>query len=333
MHIKRVPWFSFADVHTACKAVALLKQEAVAAVELMDRAALRSVQDKPGMPVELHDLPEQAAALLIETRAAEAGPLEIQISRLEQVLSGIESLYPVHFTAVEEEYSRLWNIRKGLFPTVGAMRETGTTVIIEDVAFAVPRLAAATLELQQLLIKHGYHEAIIFGHALEGNLHFVFTQDFATTEEVERYHLFMHEVCEMVVNKYDGSLKGEHSTGRNMAPYVELEWGSEAYRLMQQLKELFDPQQLLNPGVILNQDARCHVTNLKSLPAVHPLVDKCIECGFCEPDCPSRALNPDASSAYRRSARDRTTECGGGDRVRYRFRGRFSVSGHRYLCR
>ncbi|MBC8210392.1 MAG: FAD-binding oxidoreductase [Gammaproteobacteria bacterium] len=280
----------FGNIQMACEAVAILKQQPVAAVELMDRAALRSVENKPGMTELLKDLPEQAAALLIETRASDNTALAQQIDLIEQSLHKVESLFPVSFSDVVEQYSRLWNIRKGLFPTVGAMRETGTTVIIEDVAFAVPKLAAATLDLQQLLKQHGYHEAIIFGHALEGNLHFVFTQDFSTTAEVERYHDFMHAVCELVVHKYDGSLKGEHSTGRNMAPYVELEWGTEAYRLMQQIKALFDPDLLLNPGVILNDDPRCHVTHLKALPAVDPLVDKCIECGFCEPACPSRAL-------------------------------------------
>ena len=74
-----------------------------------------------------------------------------------------------------------------MFPSVGAMRSVGTTVIIEDVAFPVPRLAEATLDLQRLLAEHGYPDAIIFGHALEGNLHFVFTQDFNAAAEVERY--------------------------------------------------------------------------------------------------------------------------------------------------
>ena len=100
-----------------------------------------------------------------------------------------------------------------MFPAVGAMRPLGTTVIIEDVAFPIERLAEATLDLQKLLHAHGYHEAIIFGHALEGNLHFVFTQDFGNAAEIERYHRFMDEMCAMVVGKYDGSLKAEHGTG------------------------------------------------------------------------------------------------------------------------
>ncbi len=280
----------FPDIETACRAVAVLKNTPVSAVELMDRAGLHSVDGKPGMPEFLHELSEEAAALLVETRAADPQTLAEQVRTISDSLSGLETLHPIHFTDVAEEYALLWNIRKGLFPAVGAVRETGTTVIIEDVAFPVPQLAAAVRDLQELFHRYHYREAIIFGHALEGNLHFVFTQDFSTETEVHRYRDFMDDVCSMVVEKYDGSLKAEHGTGRNMAPYVELEWGAEAYALMKSVKALFDPDNLFNPGVLLNDNPKIHLENLKPLPAADPRVDKCIECGFCEPQCPSRNL-------------------------------------------
>ena len=154
-------------------------------------------------------------------------------------------------------------------------------------------LADCCLDLQHLFAKHGYHEAIIFGHALEGNVHFVFTQDFGIESEVARYAAFMDEVCTLLVSKYDGSLKAEHGTGRNMAPFVELEWGAQAYALMKEIKRLFDPEDLLNPGVIINDDAEAHLKHLKPMPAAGALyapVDRCIECGFCEPQCPSHGL-------------------------------------------
>jgi len=183
-----------------------------------------------------------------------------------------------------------WKVRKGTFPSVGAMRRTGTTVIIEDVAFPVESLAAATLDLQVLMRQHGYSEGIIFGHALEGNLHFVFTQDFSDAAEVARYERFMDDICTLVVDKYDGSLKAEHGTGRNMAPFVEKEWGKQATDLMRRIKQLFDPHNLLNPGVILNDDPQAHLKHLKPMPAAEAIVDRCIECGFCEPLCPSHQL-------------------------------------------
>ncbi len=278
------------DLKTACEAVQLLKTTPVSAVELADRPALRSVQSKPGLPAGIQDLGPDAAAILVETRAANAADLARQITEIEERLRPLATAQPIAFTTDATEIARYWSVRKGMFPSVGAVRDVGTTVVIEDVAFPVPRLAEATLDLQALLREHGYHEAIIFGHALEGNLHFVFTQGFDDPAEVERYSRFMDAVCRMVVEKYDGSLKAEHGTGRNIAPFVELEWGADAYGLMRALKDLFDPARLLNPGVILNDDPQAHLKNLKSMPACDPIVDKCIECGFCEPKCPSHGL-------------------------------------------
>ncbi len=280
----------FHDIETACRAVTALATAPVDAVELMDRPALASVEFKPGMPEAIASLGATGAALLVDTRAADAATLERQIEAIAATLAPIPTATPLAFTTAPAEIARLWNVRKGMFPSVGAMRETGTTVIIEDVAFPVARLAEATLDLQTLFRAHGYHEAIIFGHALAGNLHFVFTQDFGDAAEVDRYRRFMDDLARLVVDRYDGALKAEHGTGRNMAPFVELEWGAEGYALMQEIKRLFDPAGLLNPGVIINHDREAHLRHLKPLPAADPLVDKCIECGFCEPKCPSRGL-------------------------------------------
>ena len=280
----------FSDIEKACQAVSLLKSAPVAAVELMDRAGLRSVENQAGMPAYLKTLSPTACAILVETRAAQYEQLNQQIAEILKIIREIPSEIPIQFTDNASECALFWKIRKGLFPSVGAMRKTGTTVIIEDVAFPVPRLAEATLDLHQLFEKWGYHEAVIFGHALEGNLHFVFTQDFGTASEIERYKQFMADVSELVVNKYDGSLKAEHGTGRNMAPFVEMEWGRDAYDLMKRIKHIFDPKNLLNPGVILNNDPEAHLKNLKPIPAASEKIDKCIECGFCEPSCVSSEL-------------------------------------------
>ncbi|HLN23017.1 MAG TPA: FAD-binding and (Fe-S)-binding domain-containing protein [Patescibacteria group bacterium] len=280
----------FNDIGEACRTVALLKPTPVSAVELMDRASLRAVETKPGMPVQIIGLPDGATALLIEIRAEDQAGLDRHQAEIAAVLAGVETLFPPQFTADPVEFGKLWKVRKGMLPAVGAVRPVGTTVITEDVAFRIEDLAAATLDLQALFVKHRYDDAILFGHALDGNLHFVFTQDFGTAAEVERYAAFMDDVCALVVNTYDGSLKAEHGTGRNMAPFVEMEWGRDAYALMWEIKGLLDPEGLLNPGVILDTNARGHLENLKDLPAADPLVDTCIECGFCERMCPSHEL-------------------------------------------
>ena len=280
----------FPDIASACSAATILKEGPVDAAEIMDRAALRSVEDKAGMPDYIKSFSPKTTALLVETRAHTGEELQHNIDSVKQSLSHLTTEQPIAFTDKVAEYTQLWNIRKGLFPAVGAVRQIGTSVIIEDVAFPIDRLADATLELQGLMAAYHYDEAIIFGHAREGNLHFVFTQDFATQKEVDRYRQFMDDVCRMVVETYDGSLKAEHGTGRNMAPYVEMEWGADAYGLMQQIKSIFDPKNLLNPGVVINSNPNVHVENLKPLPPTNPIVDRCTECGFCEAYCPSRDL-------------------------------------------
>lgn len=280
----------FPDVETCCRAVPALKRQPVSAVELLDRRSLRSVQDMPGMPAWVRELSAGACALLIESRAADAAALAEQLAAIRASLAPFPVEKQVDFSEDPAVYNQLWRIRKDTFPAVGAVRETGTTVIIEDVTFPVERLAAGVNRLIELFEHHGYDEAIIFGHALEGNLHFVFTQGFDSPGQVRRYQAFMDDVARLVAVEFGGSLKAEHGTGRNMAPFVELEWGHDAYQLMWTLKRLLDPRGILNPDVVLSEDAQIHLKNLKPMPAADPIVDKCIECGFCEPVCPSNGL-------------------------------------------
>ncbi|WP_263264486.1 FAD-binding and (Fe-S)-binding domain-containing protein [Pseudomonas sp. RIT-PI-S] len=284
----------FPSVEVCCNAVTALRSQPVAAVELLDRRSLRSVQHKPGMPAFVRELSPGACALLIECAAESPAVLQGHVSQAMAVLARFESEGEVEqridFTTDPVENARLWAIRKGTFPAVGAVRETGTTVIIEDVTFPVERLAEGVNRLLALLDKHCYDEAILFGHALEGNLHFVFTQGFSQPQEVARYDALMADVAQLVAVEFGGSLKAEHGTGRNMAPFVELEWGPQAYQLMWTLKRLLDPQGILNPDVVLSEDPQIHLKHLKPLPAADAIVDKCIECGFCEPVCPSHNL-------------------------------------------
>jgi len=280
----------FSSIEEASQAVTALAKDPVSAVEMMDGRAMRSVADKPGMPDFIQHLNLEAGTLLIESRASNQTTLDQQCDIIMQTVAQFNVIESISFTTDAHTVATLWGIRKGMFPAVGAVREVGTSVIIEDVAFPVENLAAGVRDLQQLFDQFHYDEAIIFGHALEGNLHFVFTQGFESPDEIQRYGDFMDAVAELVAVKYQGSLKAEHGTGRNMAPYVELEWGKDGYALMQQIKTLFDPRGILNPGVIINDDPQSHIKNLKPMPKADDLIDRCIECGFCEPVCPSRTL-------------------------------------------
>jgi D-lactate dehydrogenase len=287
---KTTAFLYFPDIYAACQAIIPLTLSGAEAVELMDRASLRSIGHLKGVPDRLKTLPETAAALLVEFQANSLEELHGKKDIFLTSAPGLSMLEPPLFTEDIKEQAFYWKLRKGMFPAVGAVRASGTTVILEDIAFPVAKLGDAILDLQQLFKKYEYHEAIIFGHAKDGNIHFVVTQAFHTAAEIERYDLFMQDVVKLVVEVYDGTLKAEHGTGRNMAPFIETEWGPEAYQIMKRLKEAVDPQNLLNPGVIINENKKAHIANLKPLPSVEQEVDKCIECGYCEHKCPSRNI-------------------------------------------
>src|SRR5690554_5957 len=280
----------FPDVETCCQAVVVLKQQAVSAVELLDRRSLRSVQHMAGMPDWIEQLGSTACALLIESRAADKPLLEQQLQQINHAIEHFPKEQHIAFSQDPAVYELLWRMRQDTFPAVGAVRENGTTVIIEDVTFPLEHLAAGVNRLLALLDQFQYDEAVLFGHALEGNLHFVFTQRFDQPKEIARYRVFMEAVSHLVAVEFGGSLKAEHGTGRNMAPFVELEWGSDAYQLMWRIKRLLDPQGILNPDVVLSNDSEIHLKNLKPMPEANPIIDKCIECGFCEPVCPAHGL-------------------------------------------
>jgi len=286
----------FEHIEEACKCVSSLKikkdakELIVDAVELMDSRALKSVLEKEGMPKIKNFDEKSTTALLIETRALKSKDLKSQVTQIEDLIKNFSILNKTSFTTDPKVYSLYWKMRKGLLPSVGALRKEGTTFIVEDVAFPIKDLPAGVLSLHTLFEKYALKDALIFGHALEGNVHFVFTQDFTKKKEVEKYNDFMNDLANDVALKYQGSLKAEHGTGRNMASFVELEWGKSAYALMWDIKKIFDEKNILNPDVILNLNPKAHLENLKISVKAHKLIDKCIECGFCEPLCPSRNL-------------------------------------------
>lgn len=280
----------FTDIYAACKAIEPLIASGAEMVELMDRASLRSVENIKGIDTVIKTLPEPVAALLVEFQDSNETLLNAKVDAFLNTAEELSLLNKPVFTKDAFQREFYWKIRKGLFPAVGAVRASGTTVILEDVAFPLHLLGDAILDLQVLFKQHHYDNAIIFGHAKDGNIHFVVTQTFNAKDEVERYHRFINDVVELVVKKYNGALKAEHGTGRNMAPFVETEWGTEAYAIMKRIKAIADPKNLLNPGVIINADKDAHIKNLKPLLSVEEEVDKCIECGYCEHKCPSRDL-------------------------------------------
>ena len=279
----------FKTVTEAASAVPAIGGLGAVAIELLDFASLMSVVGRPGVPDIVSTLPTGSSALLVDFQAPDAESLSAFIEATNAFVSTLDLLAATPFSTQESERSKLWAVRDGVFASVGGERPPGTTVILEDVAVQPAHLAELVLSLNGLFDKYQYKGAV-FGHAKAGNIHFLITDDMSSGERVEHFSRLMDEVIEEVI-RLDGSLKAEHGTGRAIAPFVELEWGSDAYSIMRRVKELLDPDSILNPGVVINEDPTGHIANIKPMGVIgDDVVDKCIECGYCEHVCPTRYI-------------------------------------------
>ncbi len=283
-------WVHFPGIDEAIDPVRELVDAGATAVELMVAPALiTAAWNMVGAPEEWKELPPESAVLLVEFGADSEEELDAYVGRAGEIFAPREVIRPVDFTRDPEAVELAWRVREGLHGLIGRVRIPGTALIVEDVCVPPERIAEGARDLQALLGEHGFLPGVA-GHASAGNLHFMLTPDFAKQEDLDRYEAFMSGLVELIVDKYDGSLKAEHGTGINMAPYVEREWGEKATELMWRLKQLADPDGVLAPGVVLNRDPGVHLRNLKTTPPIEESATTCVECGFCEPVCPSRNL-------------------------------------------
>ncbi|MYW99272.1 MULTISPECIES: FAD-binding and (Fe-S)-binding domain-containing protein [unclassified Streptomyces] len=284
----------FPSLTAAAAAVPRFNEAGAIAVELMDGNTLRASVSVPGVPADWAALPRETTALLVEFRAAdEAGQAAFERAA-GAVVAGLDLVRPAAsvtnaFTRDAGTIAGYWKARKAFVTAVGGSRPSGTTLITEDFAVPPARLADACAALLDLQSRHGF-DAAVAGHAAHGNLHFLLAFDAAKPADVSRYDAFMQEFCALVVDRFDGSLKAEHATGRNIAPFLEREWGPRATELMWRTKQVIDPAGVLAPRIVLDRDPRAHLRGLKTIPKVEAVADPCIECGFCEPTCPSEDL-------------------------------------------
>ncbi|MFF5408319.1 FAD-binding and (Fe-S)-binding domain-containing protein [Streptomyces misionensis] len=258
--------------------------------ELLDAASLRVAQRSPNPVDEVRGLRvERHAALLVEFAEDDPESLKERVAAARPVLNSLPTVTGTTLVRDPRIRARLWHLRKGLYTAVAGARRPGTTALLEDIAVPMERLTRTCEGLIGLFDRHGYHDAVIFGHARDGNLHFMLTQDFDSAPEIERYARFTDAMVDLVLDA-GGTLKAEHGTGRAMAPFVRRQYGDELYDVMRELKRLCDPHGVLNPGVLLEDDPTAHLRSLKSVPEVDPAVDACVECGYCEPVCPTADL-------------------------------------------
>lgn len=296
----------FPTLRAATDSLVDLVASGAATIELLDAASLRVAQDDPESLEALPPLVvEGHAALLVEYQAADADALAAQTTAAEALFARLPLVGESALTTDSRVRAALWHIRKGLFAAVAGARPSGTTALLEDIAVPVARLADTCQGLQELFARHGYDDAVIFGHAKDGNVHFLINERFDDPASLARYEAFTEDMVALVLAA-EGTLKAEHGTGRIMAPYVRRQYGDTLFGMMVEIKHAFDPAGILSPGIVVTDDPQLHVRHLKSTPTVESEVDRCVECGYCEPVCPSKdlTLTPRQRIVVRRALAD-----------------------------
>jgi D-lactate dehydrogenase len=279
----------FDDLAGATGSLTAILETAPATIELLDAVSLRVGQADPRADDVLKRIDvDRHAALLVEYQAGTADEVAALGRLALPALTRLPLSSPAALASDPASRARLWNTRKGLYAAVAGARPTGTTALLEDIVVPVPALLPTCERLIELFARHGYEDNVIFGHAKDGNIHFMLNERLEGGR-MDRLLAFTDEMVELVLG-FDGSLKAEHGTGRMMAPFVRRQYGDELHDVMKEVKKLFDPLGVLNPGVIISDDPEAHTRNVKVTPTVEEEVDRCVECGYCEPVCPSRDL-------------------------------------------
>lgn len=280
----------FPSLDAAARALPALVDSGVAVTELMDSASLELCRADPrdGHVVPASPGPGDAA-LLVEYHCPDAEHRRRAEEAGNAVIADLDLVNEPRFTDDPAVRASLWNLRNGLYAKVAGTRASGQTALLEDIAVPVDELAGVCADLQQLFARHDYPESVIFGHAKDGNIHFLVLEDFRERAGLERYERFTADMVDLVLAAH-GTLKAEHGTGRIMAPFVERQYGPELHAVMCEVKGALDPHGILNEGSVICDDPRLHLKDVKLTPTVEQEVDRCVECGYCEPVCPSRDL-------------------------------------------
>jgi D-lactate dehydrogenase len=208
------------------------------ALEFMDRRSIDAIREYGGA----EGLPEGTRAVLMVAADGAHDDVPRQIAALEAALAG-DGLLEVQSGFTAEEMARLWTARKSLSM---AVKKIAPLKINEDVVVPVPRLGELVEAIDALGERHRI-PLVAFGHAGNGNLHVNLMVHADDADEMARARACRLELVQAVL-RLGGSLSGEHGIGSEKRHFLGLEFDPDTLALMRELKAVFDPLGILNPG-------------------------------------------------------------------------------------
>lgn len=244
----------FNDVRTAGEAVSKIIAAKIipSTMEIMDRATINCVEDyvKIGLPREM------AALLLIEVDGHPAMVAE-EAEGVEAILKQVKAA-EIHVAKDKDEADKLAAARR---TALSALARVSPTTLLEDATVPRSMLAATFGEIERLTDKYKLQVGT-FGHAGDGNLHPTVLCDERNAEEMKRAHAFYDELYEKVL-AWGGTVSGEHGIGMAKKAYLARQIGKGGVKVMQRIKQAFDPEGILNPGKIFDDQDPCTQPHVK----------------------------------------------------------------------
>jgi Fe-S oxidoreductase len=267
----------------------------ILASELVDDYILSFTEGHPNFEKDRGFIEgKPAAILMVEMRAESREELDKNVSSLIQELNNANQgyAYPILWG---NDIAKGWDIRKaGLGLIRNLEGDTQPVNLIEDCAVDPTDLPAYVAEIQELLARNDT-KAAYYAHAGAGELHIEPFINLKSPEGIKLFRSILAETVE-ILKKYKGSLSGEHGDGRLRGEFIPELMGKEIYALFKEIKYVFDPQQIFNPGKITDSPAMDSAFRFTDQKATEPsyffdygvlrnplgLAEKCSGSGDCK---------------------------------------------------
>ena len=194
---------------------------------------------------------EPAALLAVEFYGETHGELESQLERLEKTLKGAGFGYAFVRCFSAEEKSRVWETRKaGLGLLMGMKGDAKPVGFVEDAAVPIENLPEYVRRFDEIVTAHDT-TAAYYAHASVGLLHNRPIVNLKSETDIQKMHDIAREVRDLLM-ELDGAMSGEHGDGLVRSEWIESMFGPEIYQALTEIKRAFDPDNIMNPGKIIN---------------------------------------------------------------------------------